>query len=55
MGYTGAAVDGAEVKYRVVREVRMPWWWGWWSRGPQSQSQEIAHGTARTNRRLVQN
>jgi uncharacterized protein YfaS (alpha-2-macroglobulin family) len=46
--YTGAAVDGAEVKYRVVREVRMPWWWGWWSRGPQSQSQEIAHGTART-------
>jgi hypothetical protein len=45
MGYTGAAVDGAEVKYRVVREVRMPWWWG---RGPQNQSQDIAHGTART-------
>ncbi len=49
MGYTGAAEDGAEVKYRVVREVRMPWWWGWWSRGPQSQSQEIAHGAARTD------
>jgi hypothetical protein len=48
LSYTGAAMDGAEVKYRVVREVRMPWWWGWWSRGPQSQSQEIAHGTART-------
>ena len=49
MNYTGAAVDGAEVKYRVVREVRMPWWWGWWRGGwPQSQSQEIAHGTART-------
>jgi hypothetical protein len=47
-GYTGAAVDGAEVKYRVVREVRMPWWWGWWSRGPQGGSQDIAHGTART-------
>jgi uncharacterized protein YfaS (alpha-2-macroglobulin family) len=47
-GYSGAAVDGAAVKYRVVREVQMPWWWGWWSRGPQSQSQEIAHGTART-------
>jgi uncharacterized protein YfaS (alpha-2-macroglobulin family) len=47
-GYTGAAVDGAEVKYRVVREVRMPWWWGWWSRRPQNESQEIAHGTART-------
>jgi uncharacterized protein YfaS (alpha-2-macroglobulin family) len=48
-GYTGAAVDGAAVKYRVVRDVRMPWWWGWWSRGPQSQSQEIAHGAARTD------
>ncbi|MGD1085094.1 MAG: MG2 domain-containing protein [Verrucomicrobiota bacterium] len=47
-GYTGAAVDGAEVKYRVVREVRMPWWWGWWSRGPRGESQEIAHGVART-------
>ena len=48
MGYTGAAVDGAEVKYRVVREVRMPWWWGWWGHGPQNQSQDIAHGAART-------
>jgi hypothetical protein len=49
MNYTGAATDGAAVKYRIVREVRMPWWWGWWRGGwPQSQSQEIAHGTART-------
>ena len=48
MAYTGAAVDGAEVQYRVVREVRMPWWWGWYGRGMQSESQDIAHGTART-------
>jgi uncharacterized protein YfaS (alpha-2-macroglobulin family) len=49
MNYTGAAVDGATVKYRVVREVQMPWWWGWWGRGwPRGESQEIAHGTART-------
>jgi hypothetical protein len=49
MNYTGAAVDDAAVKYRIVREVRMPWWWGWWRGGwPQSQSQEIARGTART-------
>ena len=27
MSYTGAAIDGAPLKYRVVREVRMPWWW----------------------------
>lgn len=49
--YTGAAVDDAAVKYRVVRQVRMPWWWGWgWRRGgwPQRESQEIAHGSART-------
>jgi hypothetical protein len=49
MNYTGAAVDGAAVKYRVVREVRMPWWWGWWRGGrPGSQSQEIAHGMTTT-------
>ena len=52
MHYTGAAVDNAEVKYRVVREVRMPWWWGWygWRRGAfrPGVSQEIADGTLRT-------
>src|SRR5258708_3294327 len=49
MSYTGAAVDGAQVKYRVVREVRMPWWWGWYGRGwRQSENQEIAHGSATT-------
>jgi uncharacterized protein YfaS (alpha-2-macroglobulin family) len=49
MGYTGAAVDGAQVRYRVVREVRMPWWWGWYG-GPwqPSESQEIAHGNLET-------
>lgn len=51
MGYTGVPVDGAQVQWRVVREVRMPWWWwglgrrGGWS---GSGSAEIAHGTART-------
>lgn len=49
--YTGAAIDGAEVQYRVVRQVVMPWWWGggWRSRvGPPRESQEIAHGSLRT-------
>jgi uncharacterized protein YfaS (alpha-2-macroglobulin family) len=49
--YTGAAVDGAPVRYRVVRQVRMPPWWGWWrggwSRG--GDSQEIAHGITKTD------
>ncbi len=48
--YTGAAVGGAKIRYRVVREVRYPGWWYWcfaW-RMPQSATQEIAHGTAQT-------
>ncbi|HTL57172.1 MAG TPA: MG2 domain-containing protein [Candidatus Limnocylindrales bacterium] len=49
MSYTGAAVDSAQVRYRVVRQVRMPWWWGWWGRGwPGNESQEIAHGSVST-------
>ncbi|MBI3192613.1 MAG: hypothetical protein HYZ36_08105, partial [Pedosphaera parvula] len=51
MGYTGAAVDSAKVKWRVVREVRWPYWWGWyhsWRMRHVSASQEIAHGIATT-------
>jgi hypothetical protein len=50
MAYTGAAVDGARVRYRVVRQVRYPHWWSWyyWWRTPQQVSQEIAHGLANT-------
>jgi hypothetical protein len=48
--YTGAAIDDAQVKWRVVREVRFPWWcwWGWRGFSGRDASQEIAHGTART-------
>ena len=48
--YTGAAIDGARIRYRVVRDVRWPHWWAWYSgRQPQVQAgQEIAHGTATT-------
>ncbi|HKX60335.1 MAG TPA: alpha-2-macroglobulin family protein, partial [Verrucomicrobiae bacterium] len=49
--YTGAAVDDALVKWRVVREVRWPVWWGWydsWRVRNVSASQEIANGTMRT-------
>ena len=49
--YTGAPIDGANVRYRVVREVRYPPWIGWycwwWRPSPASQ-QEIAHGTTKT-------
>jgi uncharacterized protein YfaS (alpha-2-macroglobulin family) len=50
IAYTGAAIDGAKVRWRVVRQVRYPIWWGWrnWWLSPVSDSQEIAHGTATT-------
>lgn len=51
--YTGAAVGGAKVKYRVVREVRYPPWhyeFFWWRMPPnRGDSQEIAHGSAVTS------
>ena len=49
--FTGAAVGGAGVRYRVVREVRFPSWCWWASRTflpGRKQSQEIAHGTTVT-------
>ncbi len=51
VSYTGAAIDGAKVRWRVVRQVRYPMWWYWrcWWMPPQpGQNQEIAHGTATT-------
>ncbi len=48
VSYTGAPIDGAAVNYRVVRETRMPWWWGFGRGARMGRSQEIAHGTART-------
>jgi uncharacterized protein YfaS (alpha-2-macroglobulin family) len=53
VAFAGNNIDGASVKYRVVREVRFPWmpWWYWrggynpWS----SQSQQIATGEAVTD------
>ncbi|MGQ9589017.1 MAG: alpha-2-macroglobulin family protein [Planctomycetota bacterium] len=48
--YTGAPIDGAKVRYRVVREVRYPPWWGWFygPRGRPAESREIARGSATT-------
>ncbi len=49
--YTGSPIGGAQVQYRVVREVRFPPWWYWrcwWMPPGQDTSQEIAHGQATT-------
>lgn len=48
IAYTGANIDGASVRYRVVRKVQMPRWFWWYV--PVKESQEIAHGTAVTDR-----
>ena len=45
--YTGSAIGGAKVRYRVVRETRYPAWYGWrywWRPIPAVPAQEIAHG-----------
>ena len=38
--YTGAAVDGAQLKFRVMRQAHWPIWWGWYGRwhSPQGQA-----------------
>jgi hypothetical protein len=44
-------VGDAKVRYRVVRQVRYPIWWGWyywWRMPPDGGSQEITHGWAAT-------
>jgi hypothetical protein len=48
--FSGASIDGAEVKYRVVRNASFPSWWYWW-RGyyPTSAQMEIANGSLTSN------
>lgn len=48
-GYAGNAIDGAMVKYRVVRQARFPWW-PWWYRRPMPSGgeMEMASGEVKT-------
>ena len=48
--YSGANIDGAQVKYRVVRNASFPYWFYCW-RGynPHSASTEITNGYCTTN------
>lgn len=48
--YSGANIDGAAVKYRVVRNTNFPyWWWYRWGNYPSSPEMEITHGTTTTD------
>ncbi|MEM6964009.1 MAG: alpha-2-macroglobulin family protein [Bacteroidota bacterium] len=46
--FAGNNVDGAKVRYRVVRATRYPYWrgWGWY---PPTESMEITNGEATTD------
>ena len=49
--FSGANIDNADVKYRVVRNARYPYWWGYFYRGwnPSSPQMEIKQGTLKTD------
>lgn len=51
VAYSGANIDNAGVKYRVVREVRFQLWreW-WWPPRPALPEKEIIHGTVTTGK-----
>lgn len=49
--YAGNAIDGAKVKYRVVRQASFPYWWYAYRCGfPQSEQMEIANGETATDK-----
>ena len=48
--YAGNNIDGAEVRYRVVRRARFPYFWAFYRWGqPHSPEMEIANGTLTTD------
>ena len=48
--YSGANIDGALVKYRIVRSARYPyWWWCRWGYYPTSPEVEILNGQSNTD------
>jgi uncharacterized protein YfaS (alpha-2-macroglobulin family) len=48
--YSGASIDGASVRYRVVREASFPiWWWYRWGSYPTSPEMEITSGQTKTD------
>jgi len=51
VSYAGNIVDGATVRYRVVRTARFPFrHWGWYLPIPDSPETEIANGTTITDK-----
>lgn len=49
--YSGANIDNAELRYRVVRETTFPYYWGWGYKigpWPTAESMEITNGVSKT-------
>ena len=50
VAYAGNQIDGATVKYRVVRSANFPYWcWYRWGYTPNSETREITSGETTTN------
>jgi uncharacterized protein YfaS (alpha-2-macroglobulin family) len=49
IAYTGAPVDDAKVRYTVKRIAHFPYWWSWYYSYRGNMSQQISHGTVKTN------
>ncbi len=49
--YAGNKIDGAKVQYKVTRQARFPYWYGWrWGYNPYNQAkQEITFGETTTD------
>lgn len=49
--YSGAPIDNAKIKYRVVRKAVFPYWWRYyyWGQFPSSPEKEILNGDGTTN------
>jgi len=47
--YAGSNIDGAGVKYRVVRNTFFPYWYWWLYDAPSSNDTEIINGDVKTN------
>tara|TARA_Y100000589_G_scaffold67746_1_gene59417 strand:- start:3053 stop:9061 length:6009 start_codon:yes stop_codon:yes gene_type:complete len=45
--FNGVSITNAKVKYRVVRQTRMPWWWRW--HNPFTANREISFGEVLTD------
>jgi hypothetical protein len=48
-GLAGNMLNDAKVKYRVVRETRLPWWWGWYRSSARGSNAEIANGVVKSD------